>query len=162
VTEELIIRRSKSVIVFAIFATLMTSTLIYLNSHNFFAGNRPVPHGVFIFFFLPFLAITLSSILMSIDRNPVLRLDEQGIWRRKNFMPGLVRLLAWKTIHYFYIQERTRNATVIQELILRPKESDKDIKINLAGLDTPAETIMEIVRQKAVEYNFHDLGVEGA
>ena len=74
--------------------------------------------------------------------------------------PDLTQLLAWETINYFYIQESTPNGRLMQELMLRPKESDKHIKINLSILDTPAETIMEFIRQKAAEYNFHDLGVE--
>ena len=158
--EELVVRR-KSSIISAIIATIMASVLIYLFSHNFVTGKHSIPHWISTIFILYFLTFTLCIIALSVDRKPVLRLDAQGIWRRKNFMPpDLTQLLAWETINYFYIQESTPNGRLMQELMLRLKESDKHIKINLSILDTQAETIMEFIRQKAVEHNFHDLGVE--
>ena len=63
-------------------------------------------------------------------------------------------------MQYFYLLQKIEKGITSFHLVIRRRETEKDIKIGLITDGNSIETIMALVRQYAEKYGIHDLGEE--
>jgi hypothetical protein len=93
------------------------------------------------------------------DRRPVLKLNSDGIWNRKGFLLLKTIQIPWAQVNYFYILEETRKS-MMEALMIGQRDIDKEIKIELSGLDKSIADILLVMKEYSVLYNFQELGKE--
>jgi hypothetical protein len=119
------------------------------------------PNGMNTILFLLFLIPGIFLLIDIFDRRPREIINKDGIWKRKNMLPfSSLILINWNEIQYFYLYRETRKNVNSCLLIIRKKDTEKDVKVELTGLDKSVDTILSLFRQYAFKYGIHDLGEE--
>lgn len=162
--SDLEARTSKS---FALFAVVATSAIggffAYSEGNNLFNWTDFNPNGINTIIFLLFLFVCLFWWTKLLDKKPQIIINKEGIQIRKNVLPfSSLRIIQWDEVYFFYLLEKTRRNVTGRYLVIRQKEKEKDIKVELNGLDTSIVTIFSLIKQYAEKYNFQDLGKEYA
>ena len=72
-----------------------------------------------------------------------------------------MKLLNWKEMQYFYLlRKEEQESSTSFYLVIRKRETEKDVKVELTPLDTSLETVFSLIRQYAEKNGIQDLGEE--
>src|SRR6185503_1782465 len=88
-----------------------------------------------------------------LDKRIKLVINKKGIWTKKN------GLATWEQVWYFFIKIGG-DKTKIENLVLKLKESETKIFINLNEYDKGKEEILTSFRHYAAQYPINDLGFD--
>jgi hypothetical protein len=111
------------------------------------------------FFCLCFLLVAVICWLIIFDTAPIYKMSQDGIYLRRKFLSKKFnQFIKWNDVEYFFVEiiYRTREET----LIIKTISGEKYIKLSLSSLDNQKESLLNFIRDKAGEYNFHDLLTE--
>ncbi len=114
-------------------------------------------------FTLVFLVITILAWVRFFANNPEFRITSKGIWYRKHFYSRkITEFASWNSIEYYFVEAVTQRGITTEELIIKVRERKKYLKLKLTGINISKNEIIQIMREKANEHNFHDLGIEAS
>ena len=124
-----------------------------------FKWNNPgVPNTLI---FLLFFSIGIVAVINIFDKRPQVIIERKGIWKRKYLLPFSPLVCTnWKEMQYFYLLQKTEKGIKSFNLVIRNRDTEKDIKVGLITDYSSIETIMSLVRRYAEKYGIHDLGEE--
>lgn len=95
--------------------------------------------------------------LLIFDTAPIYKMSQDGIHIRKKFFSRkLDQLIQWNDIEYFFVEISSGE----ESLMIKAIAKEKYFKLSLTSLDNQKQSILNFIREKSVEYNFHDLLTE--
>lgn len=139
-------------------ATVVLIMFILGKAKSFYDYRHFNPDGINYLFFLILLAFTLYWWFSYFDRQPKLKINEQGIWKRRNIFPfAPLHCIPWKEIVYYQLQQKPQKLTSPEILVIKTKQDQKEVQIGLTLLDVPATQLTELIRYYAIIYKFKEI-----
>jgi hypothetical protein len=133
---------------------------IFINQEggNLFDLRKFNPSVINFIVFLFFLVVCLVWWLKVFDKKPMVKLSHDGIWSRSSSVVfSKPVLIAWNDIKYFYVLKETRGV-ITQSLVIGHKQSEKEKKIQISGLDKSITEILNVLKSYSTMYDFYELG----
>jgi hypothetical protein len=104
-------------------------------------------------FFIIGMSFALYLILKTFSSKPEIVVDNIGIQRRKIFFLK-IETIEWANIYYYYFIDEKNFDKTIKSLAIKLKEPQKEIQINLKGLDKSIAEIAEAIAPFENKYGF--------
>ncbi len=142
----------------ALAATALLLLFVLGKARSFYDYQHFNPDGINYLFFLLILGFAGYWWFSFFDRQAKLKIDELGIWRRRNVLPfAPLECMAWKDIVYFQLQQKPQKLTSPEILVIKKGSEQKEIQCGLTLLDLPSGKIISTIRYYSVIYKFKEI-----
>lgn len=154
IIRESILNKVLKMFIFSAFAVL----IFYKFENNLFKWEKFNPNGIITIVFLLLILLSIFSWLKIFVNNPIMKLNEKGVWINRFFFPFYsLKLTDWNKIEFVELNiirySKYRKGLA---LIISKKGSLNTEIIYLDDIDHPKEEIISLFRKHSKFLNYVD------
>lgn len=152
---------AKPYLIHKIFAVIVPIGIItavnYHFSEQLFQWNKFNPNGIITILFIAALSFCIFSSIKLLDNGPKIKINKQGFFLRKSFIPfSPLQLFSWAEIEFITLESEKQKNITSTFLTIKLKMNSTSNRIDLDNLDQPTEDILSVIRNYSTIINYRD------